>query len=63
MTYYTTHHSVLCIASNISGHLEALTRPHLIGDYPSGLQKNKQQKQWTLALKQKRCDPIPGNEI
>ena len=26
-------------------------------------QKNKQQKQRTLALKQKGCDPNPANEI
>ena len=26
-------------------------------------QKNKQQKQWTLALKQKGCDSILTNEI
>ena len=44
------------------GHLTALTRSHLIGDHPSGF-NNKQQKQWTLALKQKGCDTIPAYEI
>ena len=45
------------------GHLAALTRSHLIGDHPWGLTKNKQQKQWTLALKQKGYDSILANEI
>ena len=34
------------------GHVAALVRSHVIGLNPSGEQKNKQHKQWTLALKQ-----------
>ena len=47
-----SHHCAIPAPLNMKrsalGYLAALTRFHVIGDHPSGEQKNKQHKQWTL---------------